>query len=812
MKKIINILIISTLIMLFPMFVKAYGISNYLINATLENNGDLTVQEYFELDGSYNGFERVIDYANLNLEDFNPNAEMFGGSNINNADGQELLEIRAVDKNPNFDFSNVTGDLFTKKDIVSNGEYGFYTEVNKINGCKYRIYLPSYKSKAFYLKYKLTNLAVMHNDVGEIFWNIVGNELTEHTNNLVAYISIPNNTNIRAWAHGPLNGNVEIIDNSKVKVSIDNLNKNTEVDVRVTFDTNVILNSDKKTNINALDKILKYEQQVADEANSKRQEEEQKKIDAANYSLYELENNLTKSNYDNAFYKVSQVSDGNEKEKLKTRLSKLKEKLDDKLYNDAKKLIKEADKTLSYESYKAASLALKDVDDKQKNNYLSKKLNKVYNKILQKEKNINNNYIFYYSLILLLFIVIIIILKKLTNKKIKGFYQNRYLRQIPNDIDLESVEYIISNEITKKTISAITLNLIHKDILNYKKINKKEIELTLQKDKISNLNDTEINLIDYMFNDKTTVNLKQLKKDTKYNYNLYLDKYEKIENSVFNTINKQEIFKQKNIKSTCKQPKYSSTLIMLGLFTILSLFIKQVLGMLMIIAIVLFVKTIIKMVKSFDWKLFITNIIGILLIVFGYYFSLSILSNNYVYVYGYYYMVIISLIIYVFCILLLKRQVYTENGYSKLSKLIALKNFLKDFGRLQDKEVIEVKLWEEYLIYAVALGCSKKLAKEINSKLDIEKIDNDLFNLYNNDFDLINMGVLWSIRRARSSFVMNRRLKTVGRVITAASVVMSGTESSRSSFSSRRSSASGRGGGFSSRGGSGGGGGGGSRF
>ena len=45
MKKIINYLIFSILLV-FPLLAKAEGIENYYINATIQSNGDLLVEEY----------------------------------------------------------------------------------------------------------------------------------------------------------------------------------------------------------------------------------------------------------------------------------------------------------------------------------------------------------------------------------------------------------------------------------------------------------------------------------------------------------------------------------------------------------------------------------------------------------------------------------------------------------------------------------------------------------------------------------------------------------------------------------------------
>ncbi len=41
-----------------------------------------------------------------------------------------------------------------------------------------------------------------------------------------------------------------------------------------------------------------------------------------------------------------------------------------------------------------------------------------------------------------------------------------------------------------------------------------------------------------------------------------------------------------------------------------------------------------------------------------------------------------------------------------------LKDFLNDFSNIKDRSAIEVKLWDEYLMYAQIFGIAKKVAKE----------------------------------------------------------------------------------------------------
>lgn len=65
-------------------------------------------------------------------------------------------------------------------------------------------------------------------------------------------------------------------------------------------------------------------------------------------------------------------------------------------------------------------------------------------------------------------------------------------------------------------------------------------------------------------------------------------------------------------------------------------------------------------------------------------------------------------------------------------KLKGLKNFLEEFSRIDDKEAIEVKLWEYYLIYAQILGIADKVEKQFK-KLYPELLETELSEYTYND-------------------------------------------------------------------------------
>lgn len=270
MKRGYFILIIAFLLFFPSLSVQAadYGIEKYYVDATVETNGDLRVKEAFHMNGSYNGFERVIKFKNDQARPFDQAANEFGGSTIHNGNGIILNKIMGI--NPSdLDINRlslINGDIYNESQTSPvNGEYTTFTESD---GVTYKIYNASTNGQDFYLDYTLQNMGIIHNDVAELGWNIFGEELNESIHHFELLLHIPNNTNeLRAWAHGPLNGDVKIINKQTIRVTIDNLNANTAMDVRAAFDRDVISDSTKLSNTIALPKILNYEQKKADDAN-----------------------------------------------------------------------------------------------------------------------------------------------------------------------------------------------------------------------------------------------------------------------------------------------------------------------------------------------------------------------------------------------------------------------------------------------------------------------------------------------------------------------------------------------------------------
>ena len=272
--------------LILPVGIRAReGITNYYIDATILSNGDINVKEIFTMNGSFNGMNRFIDYIG-NYTPFDGSIESFKGSNIYNGDSIIINEIKGIPYSNTIDYSyiNKSGTVFEEVSYANKGDYGVYTKSNTSGGIDMLIYNPSTKKNAFYIDYTITNMAIVHNDIGELGFNIF-TKLSEYVHDLEMYIHIPNNGDLlKVWAHGPLWGESQIIDKNTVKLSIKDLEAYTGIDVRLAFSKSVLSESTKITNVDALDKIIKLETELADIANKERDEakkivEKQKRVE-----------------------------------------------------------------------------------------------------------------------------------------------------------------------------------------------------------------------------------------------------------------------------------------------------------------------------------------------------------------------------------------------------------------------------------------------------------------------------------------------------------------------------------------------------
>ena len=454
-------------------------IDHFYSDITVLENGDLNVKELIILNGEYNGFERIINYRNEYAPSFDGTESSFEGSDIYNGDKIELSRIAEVEIPNDYDFSliNQPGKSFQKVSSASNGDKRKYIVTTKSNGEAYRMYNENNGGAlGFYLEYTVKNVAIRHTDIAEVGWNLMGNELSNRIHNYEAHIHIPNNqTELRAWAHGPLNGNIKLIDKTDIQLTVSDIFPNTAFDTRFVFDLTAIPTSNKTTNVTALPMILNVETKKAEEANRLREEFIDGQFQIVKMALDKVESTKRPSDLNEAQEQLnilaSYTTEG-EYPALKQRYDEIKEIVDARM----------------------------------------KTLNTVFGGIA-----------------IIYVIAMIIYVYRIYLKYDKEFKvpHIEYFRDIPNNYGPACVDYLFKRKIDNNSFSATLLNLISDKVIRYEKIDKKNYKI-IYHDNVRPLLEEEEKLITWVFEEKTDgkeTTLEAFKKKAK-SYSSFISDFE----------------------------------------------------------------------------------------------------------------------------------------------------------------------------------------------------------------------------------------------------------------------------------------------
>lgn len=797
---------IYILLLLLPATIHAYGIENYYINATLEEDGDLRVQEYFNLEGEYNGFEKKINYENPDAYPFHPELDYYGGSDLHNGTDIIINEIRAVSVNPNFDFSKISGEKFIKTSSAEKGDYGVYTTTKNWSGYSYLIYLPSKKNKAFYIDYTIKNIAILHNDVGELGWNIFNSSFSESIGYLQIKVHFPNNQNeFKVWAHGPLNGLVAKEGTTTLIATIEGLSAHRAIDIRATFDQSVISQSPKKSNVIALQKILNYEENKANQANYEREQTDYLNQSEALNKINYCFKNTTRDCYNEAVRLVNKIEDVTVKTDYTNRLSELEVVVIDTEEKIAKESVKDAEDFINYHRYEKAYQNTIILTNEELKQDLLKRLEIVKEKIIKEEKEKYKTFQLINISTIIIIIVIIIYIYNNHDKEYPHNFNHRYLREIPNNYSPSTVTYLFKRTIDSNAISAEVLKLMNDDIIKIEKIKsdkKEDYQLSINSSYKKELTPKENKLITLIFNDKEEIKLSEMKSGASRKYRSFINKWESVNKECLKEASANNFYPgDENVKY--KDKSLPGIILCLLTYLYLGLMIPLIAitqSILLFFGIgIIFMVFIGKMnnnvkdieIKKSRGKTISNIILGTIIplsLIFMIYAAIvfHFINNKYI-------LSILCLILSIIGIIYVNiAQKRTEKGSYEYARWKAFKRFLLDFGKMDIKDVGEVKLWQEYLVYATTLGIADKVQKAMQIKIDE-------LGLTGTNIDYINFSAYNSLSRSISDGVRDSYSRAT-------------TSSSASSSSSSYSSGGGGGGGFSSGGGSFGGGSGGGRF
>lgn len=247
--------LLLTILLLFPFLVRA---SSMYQEIDILENGDLKIKESITIDGDYNGFKLTLGY------------KYFDEYKIYSADSLNVIKVCESSKtNPLTDI----GKCFEKVNYAEKGDSLKYTHEAGISMDTFMLYNPSYRNKSFYIEYILKNVVVGHNDINELRLNMLDSSFNENLDIVNIKVNLPKKaSDLRAWAHGPLWGNIKLDDNKEyVEFTIDDYEAYTAIDIRMSFDKELV-NTSKITNVDKLNSIIEEETKLADEANKEREE------------------------------------------------------------------------------------------------------------------------------------------------------------------------------------------------------------------------------------------------------------------------------------------------------------------------------------------------------------------------------------------------------------------------------------------------------------------------------------------------------------------------------------------------------------
>ncbi|MDR5659687.1 DUF2207 domain-containing protein [Serpentinicella sp. ANB-PHB4] len=211
------------------------------IIAEVFTDGTMAIQEertiYF--DGEYNGF-----YQDINMDS-----------------GVEIRDVVVKENNQPYEFN-------PSDDYGPPGTYLIREYPNRLH-VDWSIEAQN-EQRTFVIEYVVENEVKVHNDVAELTYQFIGNEWEDSQRNVRVHLTLPEGSldkDLRAWGHGPLDGNVTILNEREVIWEIDRLPRKTFLEGRVTFTPSSVMAPHLETGFTALPDILETEERLANRAN-----------------------------------------------------------------------------------------------------------------------------------------------------------------------------------------------------------------------------------------------------------------------------------------------------------------------------------------------------------------------------------------------------------------------------------------------------------------------------------------------------------------------------------------------------------------
>lgn len=223
----------------------SYDINDYLMNIQIDDagNADVVQKVTYDFDGDFNGV-----YYNADINGI----KQMSDPSISIEEGQNKIPVK-------------------KSNSGSNNTYSIQ---NMKNLKKIKIFHKiSDRSATFTYRYKINGAVTNYLDTAQVNWKVIGSNWDKDIDHAKITFQLPqgNIRKLRAFAHGPLNGETKIdAKKGRVTLTVDNLNDHTFVESRILFPDSVTINNTNVVGKDILDQALQEEKAYAETANQKR--------------------------------------------------------------------------------------------------------------------------------------------------------------------------------------------------------------------------------------------------------------------------------------------------------------------------------------------------------------------------------------------------------------------------------------------------------------------------------------------------------------------------------------------------------------
>lgn len=241
-----KILVLSLLLFTTIFGRTAYEIESLDIVANIERDGSLEVEERV-----------VYDIGKINGILYNIDALGYG----------KFTDLQI--------FYEADGEFKQARNNTAPSEGNFTVSVD--DGLyKIKLYAPSQNErKEFIFRYNLTRGVTVYRDIAQLNRKMVGKDWQNSIGNISVTVNLPENVkkdDIYAFGHGPLTGNIEILDGKSVRYTLNDYRPGEFLEVNLLFPKNILtsFNPLLMKNKSALKEILDMEGKLAKEANDAR--------------------------------------------------------------------------------------------------------------------------------------------------------------------------------------------------------------------------------------------------------------------------------------------------------------------------------------------------------------------------------------------------------------------------------------------------------------------------------------------------------------------------------------------------------------